>query len=538
MIQSFSEFGNYSHFNPVALGSEDIFQLDESNVMAKYGLADFKSIFRGPLLESNGYSDDALLEKAHVCYELGMLSESKSHWFDDDGEVVKIDAGEHIILIKNNEAHIISTNTLNSINEFWSWEDADAAWNNLRSSVSKFAEEKYKQAKEVAVKTWDAISDGAKKAWGFVKTCAAAAVKFISEMNWVEWASLGLSVLSAVLGILGTGIPGATIAAGACMALNGGIHLYEGWHKYHEALHSLEGIKDVSQFAKNSAAITKALPNGMMGTIFMALGFYDISHGITDALANPAAGSISASIKVTAASATKSFIGKSVHNMEHLLGGFVAKAAKAVGVKLGKKAAEGAGMILLTVFGEAALSKVLGWLWKGLMQLSKGILTGIQFLLDLPAKITDAITSMEKNATGVIGKIIAKGLATLVKPMSEGAAKVIAKYIKPFIDKAKNWVTNQIAAYDVCVAEMKHHEKEFEGVEGVKPTKGKPLFKPRNLEAEGKDLDRIKKLPKINKDIEKAAGGKGYHVGRKNESYDPESSRILPFEKFSLNIAR
>jgi hypothetical protein len=538
MIQSFSEFGNYSHFNPVALGSEDIFELHESNSMAKYGLDDFKSLFRGPLLESNGYVDDELLEKAHVCYELDMLNEAKSHWFESDGDVVKIDAGEHVILVKNNEAYIVSANTLNSINEFWSWSDAKNAWHGLKTSVTAFAVDKYKQAKGAALKVWDAISDGAKKAWEFVKTCAAAAVKFISEMTWVEWASLGLSVTSAILGIIGAGIPGVTVAAGVCMALNGSIHLYEGWHKYHEAQHALEGIEDVSQFTKNSAAIVKALPNGIMGTIFMALGFYDISHGLTEALANPAAGSVSAVIKSGAVAGGKSFIGEMTHNMEHLLGGFVTKAVKAVGGKISGKVAEKAGLVLLTVFGEAALSKVLGWLWKGLMQISKAILTGIQFLLDLPAKISDAITSMQKNAKGVIGSIAVKGLASIVKPMSEGAAKAIAKYIKPFIDKAKNWVTNQIAAYDVCVAEMKHHEKEFSGNHEVKETNGKPLFKPMNLKGEESDLKNIKKLPKINNDIKKAASGKGYHVGKKNESYTDSLSRILLFEEFSLNIAR
>jgi hypothetical protein len=537
MIQSFSEFGNYSHFNPVALGSEDIFQLHESNAMAKYGLDDFKSLFRGPLLESEGYVDEQLLERAHVCYELDMLAESKSHWFSDEGEVVKIDAGEHIILIKNNEAYVVSANTLNSINEFWSWSDAKNAWHGLKTSVTAFAVDKYKQAKGAALKVWDAISDGAKKAWEFVKTCAAAAVKFISDMTWVEWASLGLSVTSAILGIIGAGIPGVTVAAGVCMALNGSIHLYEGWHKYHEAQHALEGIEDVSQFTKNSAAITKALPNGIMGTIFMALGFYDISHGLTEALANPAAGSISAVIKGGAVVGAKSFIGEMTHNMEHLLGGFVTKAVKAVGGKISGKIAEKAGVVLLTVFGEAALSKILGWLWKGIMQISKAILTGIQFLLDLPAKISDAITSMQKNAKGVIGSIAVKGLASIVKPMAEGASKAIAKYIKPFIDKAKNWVTNQIAAYDVCVAEMKHHEKEFSGNHEVKETKGKPLFKPMNLKGEESDLKNIKKLPKINNDIKKAASGKGYHVGKKNESEEYALSRILPFEQFSLNLS-
>jgi hypothetical protein len=538
MIQSFSEFGNYSHFNPVALGSEDIFELHESNSMAKYGLSDFKSLFRGPLLESNGYVDDELLEKAHVCYELDMLSETKSHWFESEGEILKIDAGDHMILIKNNEAYIVSSNTMNSINEFWSWSDAKSAWNGLTKSVTDFAVEKYKQAKGAVLKAWNAISDGAKKAWEWVKTAAAAAVKFVKNMTWVDWASLGLTVTSAILGMLGTAVPGATIAAGVCMALNGSIHLYEGWHKYSEAKEALSTIKDASKFAKNSFAISKALPNAVMGSIFMALGFKDISEGISSALVNPAAGSVSAAVQASALSASNSFISNFAKNLEHLLSGFVLKTAKAVGVKLSGKFAENIGLTALTVFGATALNKILGWLWKGLMGASKAILSGIQFLLDIPAKISNAITSMQKNAKGVIGSIVAKGLGTIVKPMTDGAAKAIAKYIKPFIDSAKAWITNQMSVYDICVNHIKQYEKEFKNVSSVKQTKGKALFKPQNLKANKGDLQRLEKLPKINNDIEKAAKGKGYSVGNKNESYSESLSRILLFEEFSLNIAR
>jgi len=529
-IQNFNDFHSTNPYNTSALRIDDIFQLDETNNMAKYGLNDFMSIFRGSLLESDGYVDESLLEQAHVCYELDMLAESRSHWFESEGEVTSIDAEDHVILIKNNEAYIISANTFKALNELWSWNDAKNAWNNLNSKVTKFAKEKIGQNKKAAIKTWDAISDGAKKAWEWCKTAAAAAVKFLSEMTWVEWASLGLGVLSAIAGIIGAGIPGVTTIAGVCMALNGGIHLYEGWHKYHEANEALAPIKDATQFSKNSAAITKALPNAIMGTVFMALGFYDISHGISEAMVNPAAGSISAAIKVTAESGAKSFVGQMAHNMDHLLGGFVKDAVGALGKKISEKAAGGAGTLLLTAFGEAVLAKTLGWLWKGLMQLSKGILTGIQFLLDIPAKISEGISSIQKNATSVIGKIVAKGLSSIIKPMADGAAKVIAKYIKPFIDQAKNWVTTQIAAYDVCVAEMAKHESEFHGIKEVPQTKGKPLLQPKVLKGDSKDLDRIKKLPKINKEIKKAAGAVGYKVGKSNESL----SYILGFNQFAI----
>jgi hypothetical protein len=93
-----------------------------------------------------------------------------------------------------------------------------------------------------------------------------------------------------------------------------------------------------------------------------------------------------------------------------------------------------------------------------------------------------------------------------------------------------------MACYDACVTEMKNHEKEFSGTQEVKETKGKPLFKPMNLKADKRDLKKIKELPKINKDIKKAAAGKGYNVGKANESY-VFSSKILPFDQFSVNLA-
>jgi hypothetical protein len=348
-----------------------------------------------------------------------------------------------------------------------------------------------------------------------------------------------LGVLSAIFGLIGTAIPGATIIAGVLMALNGSIHLYEGYHKFHHAHEVLSKYGDIGQITKASAAVAQALPNIGFGAIFMALGFYDLSHGLTEAMANPAAGSISAGIKASAHGATKSFIGKLGHNAEKIMGGFVKEALEGMGKKISAKAAGLLAFNLIAVFGEVFLSKVLGWLWKGLLKLGGAVIEGIDFLLSLPAKITDGITKIQKNATSTIGKIVAKGLATLVKPMSESAAKAIAKHIKPWISSSKKWLDRQIVAYDVCEKLILKHSHELEGGEEVPQTKGKTLAKGKELQADPKDLKRIEKLPKINNDIKKAAAASGYEVKKgasKNESSEYTLKHLDLFEGFDPAI--
>lgn len=527
---------NFNEFNDSSTDMDFIFSLDEQKCMAKYGFNEFKKLFSGKLLESEGYVDELLIEKAHSYYEMSMLSEAKPHWFDNEEEIFKIDAETHIILVKNSEAFIIEKKTHDAINEWWSLDDAKKAWNKFSGSVSNYVDKKIDSAKKTIKKTWNAISDGAKKAWEWVKSAASAAVKFLSEMTWVEWASLGIGILSAVMGLLGTVVPGATIIAGILMALNGGIHLYEGWEKWSEAKKQLNTIKDVAEITKDAAAINKALPNVTFGTIFMALGFYDISHGLTEALVNPTAALASGWVKGIALTGGKSWLKEIVHKLEYVLGGFL----KDVLTKLGfgakiAKAGGDLGFTIATSFGSAALSSILGWLWKGLLKGAKGILTGIEFLLDLPGKITEGIKKLEKGATSTIGKIIAKGLSNLVKPMTEGCAKVIEKYIKPFIKKAKNWLDAQIKNYDVCVEALEKHKDEMstKGHE-VPQKKGSPIIKKsKGVEASKKDLKLIEKLPKVNKDLKKETGP-GYKVKTKNKISESIDLRYLSsFDGFS-----
>jgi len=528
----------FENFDSGSLNLEDIFSLNEQKCMAKYGLDEFKKFFGGPILESLGSEDESLLEQAHSYYEMSMLSEAKSHWFDSDGEIYKIDADTHIILVKENEAYIIEKKTHDAINEWWSWKDAASAWNKFSGAVTTFVANKWESGKKWISDTWKSISDGAQKAWEWTKKAAAAVVKFLSEMTWIEWVSLGIGVLSAVVGLLGSVIPGATIIGGVLMALNGGLHLYEGWHKYQEALKYFSEIKDITKTSKTAAAISKGVPDAIFGSVFLCLGFYDLSHGISEALVNPAAGSISMGIKTAAVAGSHSLVGKMAHSLERVLGGFLKEFLEKMGYKIAGTAAANLTNLIASAFGTAALSSIIGWVWKGLLGAGKLILDGISFLLSLPKKIKEGIEMLEKNATGVIGTIVTKGLSTLIKPMADSCAKVIEKYIQPFINKAKNWFDLQIKSYDVCVAILDKHKSEM-GTEGLEvgKTKGKKIL-PQGEGVEGKksDLKKLMKLPKINKEIKQAAAGKGYEVKTKNklkESFEFEIMKHLyPFDGF------
>ena len=138
---------------------------------------------------------------------------------------------------------------------------------------------------------------------------------------------------------------------------------------------------------------------------------------------------------------------------------------------------------------------------------------------------------LEKNAKGVIGTIVTKGLSTLIKPMADSCAKAIKKYIQPFIDKAKKWLDFQIKSYDICVDILNKHKGEMatEGLEVAK-TKGKKILpQGKGVKGEKSDLKKIAELPKINKDIKKVAAGNRYEVKTKNKLKESFESEILKY---------
>lgn len=510
-IETFESFYNFAP-NDGGANINELFSLNQS-CMPKYTCEEFKNLFSSYLNESEEYMDDDSLNEAHAYYEIAMLSEARSSWGETEGDIHYVDAETHVILVKNSEAFIIEKKTLdyvqnNNLNEFkmFSFSDLKKAYHKLKDKAVDYAKKKISNAKEFVAKSWDKMSDGAKKAWEWMKTAVSASAKFVGDN--LETITIVLTVLGSVLGIAGgiltaVGIgPILTAIAGGIMAINGGIHIYEGFHKIH---HATEISKDVpvDPIAKFAAGMIKAGPDLFLGLLFLPLGFYDISHGLTEALANPAAGSIAAGVKETAKAASKSWLGNLGHTIEKVLGGFLKKFF--ANPKVG--AAVGAGVVGgITILGAKFFTDVCGWLYEFMLKSSDSILKGINWLLDIPKKLTDAIDKFSKVADGFLSKIIAKGLSAIVKPMTSYLAKICEKYFKPLVDKSRKFIQRQIAAKKLLDAEMeKAHGGHGKGADNKKhgeipKSKGKPLFKIGSVEIEKKDS---KYASKVNKGIKK-----------------------------------
>jgi hypothetical protein len=510
-IQSFNEFGLLNE----DLLLEDLFSLHEQRIMPKYNSAEFKNIFSGYLNEAEEHTDDNTLNEAHAYYEIAMLSESRSSWGETDGDIHYIDAETHVILIKNSEAFIIEKNTFDtvqSIDESWLgdlWNKGKVKLKNIKDKVVSKAKEKIAQSKKFVAKAWDKISDGAKKAWEWLKSAVSASLEFIGDN--LGTITLVLSILSAVFGIAGgittaVGVgPILTAIGGTLMALNGGLHIYEGFHKIHEAGEVLEKVP-IDPTSKVIAGLVKSGPDFFLGGLFTALGFYDISHGLTEALVNPAAGSIGMGVKATAEGAAETWIGQLGHIIEKVLGGFIKDffTDPKLGVQIGKGVV-GLSSVLLAKF----FTDVCGWLYEFMLKSADAILKGINWLLDIPKKLTDAITKFSKSADGVLSNIIAKGLNALVKPMTDYLARVCEKYFKPLVKKAQAFIQKQILAKKILDAEMAaSHGGHGKGADDKKhvtipKTKGKALVKMGEVKIDKKDAKYLEEIKKGNKPKDK-----------------------------------
>lgn len=510
MNNNIKNFKDFSEINESSV-FDDLFSLNEENVMPKYSFDKFKESFGSVLMESEDYADDDMLYEAHSYYELSMLAEARSNWNDTKGDVNYIDVESHVILIKNSEAFVIEKKTFEmtqSLNEWWeipSWGDITNTFNSFKNKVIDYAKEKIKSGKEFLSKAWNKITDGAKKAWFWVKTAAAAAGKLIGDN--IETIGLVLSILSALAGIIGSGVPGVTVIGGILMALNGGLHIYEGFHKSHQAIEASKSI-EANSVGKFAASFVNVAPDYILGGTFITLGFYDISHGLTEALANPSAGSVSAAVHGTAKKAAHSWLGKGAHGIEKLLVGWLDKIMKnkALLSKFSNPALAVMTFLLANFFSDAC-----GWLYEGVLKTASSVTKGIDWLLSIPKRLEDSITKIVMGAEGVIQNIIAKGLELLVKPLVGFLAKICEKYFRPLVQKTKKWFDGQLAVKKLIDEKMKAHGGHGEHTgESIPKVKGKALIKSNPAKGDPKDLKLIKKLPKINHDLKKAAEGTPY----------------------------
>jgi len=499
-MNNFQRFSEYSGIN-----QPGIFSDSEERHTARYTLKEFKNVIKQELYESEGYVDEELIKEAYMYYEMASFTDSKGDWTSGKENIMSLDAGENVILIKNNEAYVISKSTFDSVNEDWSFASAKNAFNTLRAKASSTIDSMSAGAK----KAWDGLSDGAKKAWEFVKTIPSVVTKLVKGMSWKEWTSLTLGVISALTGLVGAGIPGVTILGGVSLSLLGAMDIWEGWEKYHEASKKLGKI-DLGDGAKNSAIMVSALPQIATGTILLSLGIKDVLEGSSTALVNPAAGSVALAIKNTALKASNNIIASMGHNMTHMASGFIKKVVEKItkNPKLASKVPGVAGRIAVIVLGNVVLGKCLDWLFKGIMKGAKLLTSAFNFLLDIPAKISQGIETFRSKATSPIAKIVGSGLGNLVKPLTDSASKMINKYIKPMLDGVRKFIDFQILTYDLCQETLKEEEKKPETkkipVAKIPATKGKPIIntKKEPQKATSKDLGLVKQIKGIKEGIE------------------------------------
>jgi len=544
-IESFQSF----HLRNMGIDYDDLFSLQENKSQARYSFEGFRNYFSGFLLESDGYVDESLLENSFAFYEYSMLYEAKSHWFESGSikEAMYLDCDSHMMVFTDGEGFLIEKITFSKINEWITREDIGKAWDYLKDK----AKSAWEGTKSFLGKTWDALSYGAQKAWEFVKMCGSAVADFIKGMTFMEWAALALSILSAVLGIVGGA---ATIAAGlgailtfiggVCQGIAGGIHIYEGVHKYEGAI-KIFGKSGITPEAKLYAAISTALPEFLTGGVLMALGINDVVGSATG-LVDPTSGTRSVATSTSAKATLKSFL-KTVaspgHTMEHGIQKLATGALKKAGVKLSEKGVEGVGRVATTVFATitpAILSKLFGWLFEFMLKAGSTIVKGFDFLINIPAKISEAIQKFEKGADSALTKILATGLSKVVKPMTDGASSLIKKYIQPSVDTAKKWFDLQIKSYTEnkkILDEYKHELHSGIKHENKKVEKAKPLFKPEKKtdvsKLDAKKLNKINDKVKEIKTDKKAVNKKG-KKGKVKESQIWEMKYIKGFDNLNF----
>lgn len=449
---------NYENF----LNNENNFRfspqegLNEGRSMAKYNSEEFKEMFSGRVLESNGQIDNGLVEKLHSYYEINMLLESKSKWFDDNKKANYLDCEQAVIIVKNSEAFVIEKKTFEL----------------MRSESTEWISEV--ESSPLIKEGFTLINEGfLSKAKDFLKKCGSFLKELLAPKSTEEWVMLVISLLAAAAGIAGAFVPGFTIVSGVLLALNGILHIKHGFDEIGHARHEVEEVKELKPIERSIAAYVKASPAFLAGGLGISMGVYDIGKGLTTALVNPAGAAASAGVKAAAETAmhTVGAPGGFVHHLvEDLIKGLISS-------EVAVKAIEGLAMGLLPVILHAVLKKLCPFLWGCVLGGADKMTDGIEFVSNLPGKVSKMIGDYQEFAKDKgwfnIHTILSKGLGLIVKPVTDKLNEMSTKWIKPALGKMKEFIQNQMMAADI----IKKHglEEHIEKAEKEKPMGVTPI---------------------------------------------------------------
>ncbi len=506
--------------------------LNESRSMAKWNSDDFKQMFSQKILESNGSVDSLLVEKLHSYYEVSMLLEARQNWFTDGKRAHFIDCEQGVILVKNSEAFVIEKKTFDLMKGSTSW-------------ISEV------ESSPLIKEGFNLINEGfLSKAKDFLVKCKNFLIEMVKPKSTEEWTMLVISILSGVAGIVGIAVPGFTIVGGILLAFNGIMHINHGVEELAHAREEVKAVKGLKPVESAIATYIKAAPAFLAGGLGLSMGVYDITTGLTTALANPLAGASSGAIGAAAKKGI-SIIGGPGGFVHH----FIEESLHhVIGNEATLKAVEALAFGILPVVLHAVLKKFIPFIWNAILSGADKLATGIEFISNLPAKVSDMISKYQEFAKDKswfnLHTIISKGLGMIVKPITDKLSQMVEKYFKPGIVKIKEFIANQQEAAKI----LEQHDilqKDIEASEKAKPLGVQPItedqLKPVIAEAptevsSGKasedkpeNQEDVEAAKSIVKDLEQKTG-KPSEEGEKPEGEKNESKKwryLTEFNKFN-----
>jgi hypothetical protein len=308
--------------------------LKQNGCMPGVSMNEFKEFFGSQrLVESRGYEEsEMLLEKAYNSYELSMLAETKSHWFDDDqpqmfeygrGMVPYLEFEGNILLFKDMEGFLISEGALEmlktrdqSINEdvlyeimgekLYEWSLFDnplvngivgavkgaAEWTNNNIIKPAVSIVKYVGGKLGDFIDW--IGGGLVAAYNFVSKIMSAISEFLSD--WSDIIFIVTLVLQVVGGVISF-IPGVGTTLGPILLIiAGAIQIVVGSGDVKD------GIKACSNCPIDPSE--KAAPLFVEGGVKILGGGISVLLGVHDIITSPKAAVPGGAFSSTAAATT------------------------------------------------------------------------------------------------------------------------------------------------------------------------------------------------------------------------------------------
>ncbi len=407
----------------------------KESVMPLFSIEDFSREFSINLNESENYR---FASDMYAVYEVSLLRTHRPDWFLNEDKIITLPnhAENKMVLCKNGSMFIISMSTWKTINE---------------GIFSDFVD----KAKEMAGDAWDSLASGAQEVFTFISKIASSVVTYTKD-NPTEVIATVLTILSGVSSF----IPAVgQVIAPIFAILAGGVEVYAGYSKFSKGIGYLKEVSD--PIAKTIASSKEGIPYLVAGGVTLLLGGYGMVSGLKDAA--PGVGLVNKGVNDTLKAGAKKMSDNIVVKLEKTIVHAVEDLVKKVSAKALPNAhqlshaAAALLMIILVKAGKGLLGKTFDLLIEGISSLG----SAFQFLLGIPKKIEEFITSLEGKAESTAAKLISGALSKVVKPLVGAVSNFIDKYIQPIVEPVTTYLKSLPANYKTCVEQLEKHAKDI-----------------------------------------------------------------------------